>query len=215
MNRVEPSWTSVAPMLSLTSPAVGTESRLHNRTSAGSRGRIPLLLCAMLAAVMLTMLSAPSIADHGAQAESELQAGINALGRGALEAAARSFTDAATSAEHDRAPDRQAVALLYLAQTKVGLGLYREAISALRTALAVSQSAPGNAHLVAGALSSLGEISTVVGPPEMAEQVLGESLAMARAYGQELIAAGALNGIASVYYQTGRIPEPATSPSAA
>jgi CHAT domain-containing protein len=153
------------------------------------------------------MLSAPSIADHGAQAESELQAGINALGRGALEAAARSFTDAAASAEHDRAPDRQAVALLYLAQTKVGLGQYREAISALRTALAISQSAPGNAHLVAGALSSLGEIYTVVGPPEMAEQVLRESLAMARASGQELIAAGALNGIASVYYQTGRIPE--------
>src|SRR4249919_2154003 len=112
MNRAEPSepsWTLVAPMLSLTSLAVRTESRLYRCMRADWRSCIPSLVRATLAAIMLAVLSGLSIADGGTQAESELQAGINALGRGELEAAARSFAHAAASAERVRAPDRQAV----------------------------------------------------------------------------------------------------------
>ena len=141
--------------------------------------------------------------QHG---RAELDAGIAALQRGAIESAIETLTQVAQRAQQRGDQAELIVALVHLAEGYSALGQYRHAVIALDRALAAAESSADRSQ-VAWILARLGGALLATGPPQTAEATLRRALDMAREVGDRSLAAGVLNDLGNLLASRQAMPE--------
>jgi len=162
----------------------------------------PLLFVLFSIANLLTLSSAPALAESFSAAEAsspeqQMARGLGSFQRGDFEGAVLSWTEAARSYEGERKLKEQSHALTHLSQAYLALGQYKQAIKSLETALELAEKS-GDAGQVTSALAGLGNAHIAIGPAETAEAYLKRSLDMAKELGNSSLAASILNNLANL-----------------
>jgi CHAT domain-containing protein/Tfp pilus assembly protein PilF len=133
-----------------------------------------------LAAVVAGTLAAPTAVRAAEDpAETSMERGLEAFRRGNLEGAVSRWTEANRLYATQRSVDGQIRALTRLSTAQAGLGQYRQAATALETALDLANRT-GDAKRIASVRAALGNVYIAVGPLDTAEGHLRSALAAAR-----------------------------------
>jgi CHAT domain-containing protein len=159
-------------------------------------GRCRLPRCLWLIALLLFARHG-ALAQNGASPGSSLDAGLKAFQQGALEDAVATWEAAAESAQASGKLEEHVAALEYLSRAYTSLGRYRQAIESLHTALKLTEALPQTARI--RLLAALGNAHVAVGPPEVAEKYLRQSLSLARSGSDVGSTAAALNDLGNLY----------------
>jgi CHAT domain-containing protein/Tfp pilus assembly protein PilF len=151
-----------------------------------------------LAAVVAGMLAAPTVLGAAEDpAETSMERGLEAFRRGNLEQAVSSWTEANRLYAAQRSADGQIRALTRLSSAQAGLGQYRQAATALETALDLANRS-GDAKRIASVRAALGNVYIAVGPPDTAEGHLRSALAAARQQQDPGLVATILNNLGNL-----------------
>jgi CHAT domain-containing protein len=163
-------------------------------------------MASSLAVVLLALsIGCPAgAAQHAGR--SELDAGIAAFDRGAIESAIETFTQVAQRAEQRGDRAELIVALVHLAEGYSALGRYRQAVVALDRALTAAEASADRSQ-VAWILARLGGALLATGPPPTAEATLRRALDMAREVGDRSLAASVLNDLGNQLASRKAMPE--------
>ncbi|MEO8626657.1 MAG: CHAT domain-containing protein [Betaproteobacteria bacterium] len=153
--------------------------------------RIPVLMwCGALAFAWIVSIDVNA-------ADAQLDRGVTAFQRGALEEAAHQWAAAARSYAERGQIQAQASALIHLARAQSELGQYRQAAASLNTALELAQTA-GDARQAAVIGAALGNVYIAFGQMETAERLLRETLITVRKLADPALTATTLNDLGNL-----------------
>ena len=108
-------------------------------------------------------------------AQKHMDDGVSSFQRGDFEQAALSLAEAAKLYETGKNFRQQSNALTHLAEAYQAVGLYKEALKNLESALVLSRKA-GDGAQTAMVLGALGNLHVATGPPDIAFKYLNEAL---------------------------------------
>src|SRR3954468_7150811 len=166
-----------------------------------------MTLCRLLTLALLAAFLTPGAswaADPTPQAQ--LEEGLKAFQRGAVDDAAQRWAAAAEGFRRAGKASEQALALSQLARAYAALGHYRQAVLALNDAFTLAAQAKDAPRLVA-VLSARGAAQAALGQAEPAEADLRLALGTARKVGAPALVAGALNDLANLLAAQGKYKE--------
>jgi CHAT domain-containing protein len=160
---------------------------------------MPMMTVMLAVLVLLSTATAAAAAPDTANA---LRArGLQMYQRGALDAAAVSWTDAARAYERQRKASELADTLTLLARANQGLGRNQAAIDALERARTVARKSGDRARLVS-VLTGLGSVSLAAGRADQAEAYLREAMALTHGDAEQSAVLNELGNLAAVRDRT-------------
>lgn len=151
----------------------------------------------VLLALLIVLSSATADAAEQDTANSHRVRGLQMYQRGALDAAATSWAEAARGYERQRQPTELAETLTLLARAYQGLGRNQAAIDTLERARTTAKTW-GDRPLLVSALTGLGSVSLAAGRAEEAETYLREAKDLARGDAEQAAVLNELGNVAAV-----------------